>query len=88
MRFDKDMVFLGVTDQVIKSGDLAGRTMYNVQMYDLESNAPVGVNVMDGNPELEKSFSGLTFGTKIMTTFDLRPDQGKWRIRLHALYPM
>lgn len=88
MRFDKDMLFLGAVAQKLTSGDLAGRTMYNVQLFDRESNGPVGVNVMDKQPELEDQINSRTFGDMCMCTFDLRPDNGKFKIRLVQLLPM
>lgn len=85
MKFEKGVLFLGCTEQVLSKGDLAGRTMYNVQLFDQESNSPVGINVMDGNPELENVLHTLTFGVPCMGTFDLRPDSGKFRVRLVGL---
>lgn len=88
MNFEKNVMFLGVSSQQLTKGELAGRTMYNVQLFDQESNGPVGINVMDGQPELESVIGSLSFGVLCTASFDLRPDNGKYRIRLQGLTPV
>lgn len=88
MVFNKNVVFLGISQSQITKGDLAGHTMYNVQLFDQEGNGSVGLNVMDMNEELVKSFSPLSFGVLCNATFDLRPEGGYYKVRLRNLVPV
>lgn len=90
MTFDKALMFLGAKSQVIQQGDLKGRTMYNVQVFDQDDNAAVGLNVciMDNNADMADKIEALSFGRLCMATFELAADQGKYRLRLRNLLEM
>lgn len=79
MKFEKEVLFLGITANELRDGGV----YYTVQFYE-QGGDPVSVNVMsnDRNAEMLKILLALEFGDKVMATFALRPADKLYKLGL------
>lgn len=79
MTFEKEIVFLGYRDMILKDGTV----LYTVSMY-VDGQA-LEVNVMASNIEVASVVKSLSFGDTSTATFTLRKADKQYRLSLSAL---
>lgn len=79
MRFEKIVLFLGMTANALRDGGV----YYTVQFFE-QDNVPCSVNVMDNanNAEIVQFLQTLTFGDKVRATFFLRQQDKLYKLGL------
>lgn len=79
MTFEKDIVFLGYRELVVKDGTV----LYTVSMY--VDGSALEVNVMASNIPVASAIKSLSFGDTSTATFSLRKVDKQYRLSLSAL---
>lgn len=79
MTFEKEIVFLGYREMVLKDGTV----LYTVSMY--VDGSALEVNVIASNIPVATAIKSLSFGTSVVATFTLRKVDKQYRLSLSAL---
>lgn len=78
MRFQKDVLFLGMQENTLKDGS----KFYKVSFFLAEEQVTVDVNVMGSSADLVALLRNLKFGTPRKATFVLRPFDKVYKLGL------
>lgn len=83
MKFDKQVIFLGMVAHSLNDGG----TYYTVSLFDQEAG-PIQVNVMDteSNRIMTSDLLSCTFGVPLDVTFVLRPKERLYRLTLASVH--
>ena len=84
MRFEKNVLFLGMTANMLRDGGV----YYTVQFFEPDGS-PVSVNVMDndGHAEVLSVLRTLSFGDRVSATFFLRQQDRLYKLLLADAVP-
>lgn len=84
MKFEKEVLFLGMTANTLRDGGI----YYTVQFFERDG-VPCSVNVMDNDNHLElvRLLKTLCFGDKVLATFFLRQQDKLYKLALADAVP-
>lgn len=80
MKFEKQVVFLGMVPNSLRDGG----TYYTISLFDQQAG-PVQVNVMESNHEVIFPLFDCKFGQELDVVFVLRPKDKLYRLTLAAV---
>lgn len=79
MKFEKEVLFLGISANDLKDGGV----YYTVQLFEM-GGEPVTVNVGNGDrtKDMVQLLLSLAFGDKIRAVFYLQPEDKRFKLKL------
>lgn len=87
MKFEKKMIYLGISSGDFIGDDGVRKVYYKVSFFDSETSTPLSLNIME-NPNKVRLIDELvasTFGTPMTVTFVLRSSDKLYRLQLDAV---